>query len=92
MNEENREKKMDNWIKVVTWLVTELYDFLSWFTGGFDGQLRAMTMLIVCDWITSILTAVIKRKWSLKEGINEILRKIFIFVLVGIANAILSDK
>ena len=88
MNEENRERKMDNWIKVVTWLVTELYDFLSWFTGGFDGQLRAMTMLIVCDWITSILTAVIKRKWSLKEGINEILRKIFIFVLVGIANAI----
>lgn len=79
---------MDNWIKVVTWLVTELYDFLSWFTGGFDGQLRAMTMLIVCDWITSILAAVIKRKWSLKEGINEILRKIFIFVLVGIANAI----
>lgn len=38
--------------------------------------------------VTSILAAVIKRKWSLKEGINEILRKIFIFVLVGIANAI----
>ena len=55
MNEENRERKMDNWIKVVTWSVTELYDFLSWFTGGFDGQLCAMMRLIVCDWITSIL-------------------------------------
>ena len=43
---------MDNWIKVATWLMTELYDFLSWFTGGFDGQLCAMMRLIVCDWIT----------------------------------------
>ena len=81
-------KEMHDWIKDAAQLFSELQDFMIWFLGEFDGQLCAITVFMICDWLTSMLTAVMKQKWSLKEGMNEAMRKIFIFVLIGIANVI----
>ncbi len=57
--------------------------------GGFDNLLFALVAFIFIDYITSILAAIVKRKWfSDKSGLKSLFRKIAIFILVSVANII----
>lgn len=57
--------------------------------GGFDNLLLALVAFIFIDYITSILAAIVKRKWfSDKLGLKSLFRKIAIFILVSVANII----
>lgn len=62
--------------------------FLGWFLGGFDGFLYALIALVVVDYITGVMCAVVDKKLDSKVGFKGIFRKVLIFTLVGIANII----
>ena len=56
--------------------------------GGVDAWLRALLTVIVIDYITGVMCAVVDKKLDSKVGFKGIFRKVLIFTLVGIANII----
>ena len=62
--------------------------FLSWFIGELDGVVKLLLVMAVIDQLSGLLKAGVKRIWSSEEGFNGIARKVFMFMLVGIANVV----
>ena len=60
--------------------------FLSWFLGGFDGFLYALIAFVVVDYITGVLRAIIEKNLSSRIGARGIIKKVTIFLIVGIAH------
>lgn len=64
-------------------------DFLFLLLGGTDNLFFALAVFVVMNYITSVLVAVVKKKWlKSKLGIKNIFGKIGIIVLICIANII----
>lgn len=57
-------------------------------TGGFDGFLYALTVLMVVDYISGVLVAIYNRQLSSSVGFNGIIKKIFIFGMVIVGNIV----
>ncbi|WP_313628714.1 phage holin family protein [Enterococcus italicus] len=68
--------------------LTALGGFLGWFLGGFDGFLYALVALMVADYITGVMCAIVDKKLSSEIGFRGIFKKVLIFVLVGIGHMI----
>ena len=62
--------------------------WLGYFLGGCDGLLYALIAVVVIDYITGVMCAIINRELSSAVGFKGIFRKVLIFLLVGIANII----
>jgi toxin secretion/phage lysis holin len=62
--------------------------WLGWFLGGCDGLMIALIIFVVADYITGVMCAVADKKLSSAVGFKGIRRKVLIFILVGIANAL----
>ena len=62
--------------------------FLSWFLGSLDGVVKLLIVATVIDQITGVIKAGILRRWSSEVGFKGISRKIYMFLLVGIAHVI----
>lgn len=62
--------------------------WLGWFLGGCDGLMIALIIFVVADYITGVMCAVADKKLSSAVGFKGICRKVLIFILVGIANAL----
>ncbi|AFE86257.1 holin [Bacillus phage PBC1] len=58
---------------------------VGWYLGGWDALLRFLVILTVIDFITGSIAATVKGEAKSKVGFIGIARKVFIFVLVGIA-------
>ena len=56
--------------------------------GGFDGILTALFISTVIDYVTGFLTAIVQKRLSSSIGYKGIIRKVVIFLLVGIADVI----
>lgn len=54
------------------------------FLGGWDGFLLCLTVFVVIDYLTGFLAAAGQRRLSSARGFRGILKKILIFVVVGI--------
>ena len=65
--------------------------FLGWFLGGFDGFLYALVALMVADYITGVMCAIVDKTLSSEVGFRGIFKKVLIFVLVGIGHIIDTD-
>lgn len=76
-------KEFWNMIQLV---ITAIGGWLGYFLGGCDGLLIALVVFVVADYITGVMCAVIDKKLSSEVGFRGICRKVFIFILVGIAN------
>ena len=61
---------------------------LSRWLGGFDGLLEALILFSVVDYVTGVACAIAEKTLSSEIGFKGIFRKVLIFMLVGIANAI----
>ncbi len=61
---------------------------LSQWLGGIDGLIETLIVFVVVDYVTGIFAAIIEKKLSSEFGFKGLLRKVLIFVLVGIANII----
>lgn len=56
--------------------------------GGFDGLLEVLTVFIIVDYVTGIFCAIAEKKLSSEIGFKGIVKKVLIFILVGMANAV----
>lgn len=59
---------------------------IGWYLGGLDGFLYALIAFVIADYITGVLVATVQKKLSSSIGFKGILRKVCIFILVGIGN------
>ena len=78
-------KEIWNWVQVA---LTALGGFLGWFLGGFDGFLYALVTLMVADYITGVMCAIVDKKLSSEVGFRGIFKKVLIFSLVAIGNIV----
>ena len=62
--------------------------WLGYFLGGCDGLLYALIAFVVIDYITGVLCAISDKNLSSEVGFKGICRKVLIFIMVGIANAL----
>ena len=60
--------------------------FLGWFLGGMDGLIYALIGFVVCDYISGVLRAVVEKKLSSRIGAHGIIKKVVIFLIVGVAH------
>ena len=61
---------------------------IGWFLGGWDGFLYALVAFVVIDYITGLMCAALDKKLSSEAGFKGIMRKVLIFVMVGIGHII----
>jgi toxin secretion/phage lysis holin len=85
MKEVKIMKEIWNWVQAA---LTAFGGFLGWFLGGFDGFLYALVALMVADYITGVMCAIVDKKLSSEIGFRGIFKKVLIFVLVGIGHMI----
>lgn len=62
--------------------------WIGWFLGGFDGFMYAMIVFVLCDYITGVIAAAVNGELSSEIGAKGIAKKVFEFILVGIANVL----
>ena len=62
--------------------------WLGWYLGGTDGLLIALLILIVIDYITGVMCAIIDKTLSSAVGFKGLSRKVMIFALVGIGHIV----
>ena len=75
------------WTKIQT-AITLLGGWLGYFVGGWDGMLIALVVLMALDYITGVMCAVVDHKLSSAVGFKGICKKVFILMLVGVANIV----
>ncbi|NLE25481.1 MAG: phage holin family protein [Clostridiaceae bacterium] len=68
--------------------ITTIGVFLGWFLGGQDGFFYALIAFVSLDYITGVFCAIVDKKLSSDIGAKGILKKVLIFVLVGVAHII----
>ena len=68
-------KDIWNWIQII---VTALGGFIGWFLGGLDGFLYALIILVVADYITGIMCAIVDKELSSEIGYRGIFKKVLI--------------
>src|SRR5450756_2754623 len=67
---------------------TAIGAFLGWYLGGLDGFFYALIALVVIDYITGVMCAVLEKRLSSEVGARGIFKKVLIFMLVGIGSII----
>lgn len=75
------------WTKIQT-AITLLGGWLGYFVGGWDGMLIALVVLMALDYITGVMCAIADKKLSSAVGFKGICKKVFILMLVGVANIV----
>lgn len=61
---------------------------MGFLIGDFDGLFKALLVLIVADYITGIIVAVIRKKLSSEIGAKGIAKKILMLIIVAVANVL----
>ena len=56
--------------------------------GGLDGLFYALIAIAVLDYVTGVLSAVVRKQLSSEIGFRGIAKKAFVFVIVSIAHMI----
>lgn len=72
-------------------IFTAIGGWLGYFLGGWDGFLYALIAFVVIDYLTGVMSAIIKKELSSEIGARGIFKKVLIFILVGIGNIIDSN-
>jgi len=74
--------KVFNWFSIVGGIVG---GFLCDFLGGNDVILRALIALVILDYVTGVLKAIVTKTLSSSIGFRGLIRKIVIFIVVATA-------
>ena len=75
------------WTKIQT-AITLLGGWLGCFVGGLDGMLIALVVMMALDYITGVMCAIADHKLSSSVGFKGICKKVFILMLVCVANIV----
>lgn len=60
----------------------------AFFWGGLDNLFIALLVFAAVDYATGVLAAIIKKKLNSQIGFKGIVKKVFMFLIVGIANIV----
>lgn len=85
-------EKIFNWFSIVGGIVG---GFLCDFLGGNDVILRALIALVILDYVTGVLKAVVTKTLSSAVGFKGLIRKIVIFIVVAtsvIVQSVIGDS
>lgn len=61
---------------------------LTWFFGGFDAFFYALIAFATVDYISGVIAAYVQKKLDSRTGFKGILKKVAMFLVVGIAAVI----
>ena len=75
------------WTKVQI-AITALGGWLGYFLGGLDGLMIALIVLMILDYISGVMCAVVDKKLSSAIGFKGICKKALILMMVGVAHVI----
>ena len=73
------------WTKIQI-AITAIGGWVGYFMGGMDGLLIALIVLMSLDYISGVMCAIMDRSLSSAVGFRGIAKKVFILMLVGVAN------
>ena len=62
--------------------------WLGWFLGGMDGFIYALIAFVAADYISGIGRAIVEKNLSSRIGAKGIIKKVVIFLMVGIAHLV----
>lgn len=75
------------WTKVQV-AITAIGGWLGYFIGGVDGLMTALLILMVLDYVTGIMCAIVDKQLSSAVGFKGIFKKVLIIMLVGVAHIV----
>lgn len=73
---------------VYKYFVSGLIGVVGFLIGDFDGLFKALLVLIIADYITGVIVAVVRRKLSSEVGAKGIAKKIIMLIIVAVANVV----
>lgn len=76
---------MNNAVKSILAAVCAVFSFVF---GDLNGLMIALVALIVLDYISGVLAAVVEKKLSSEVGAKGIAKKIFMLLIVAVANIV----
>lgn len=79
---------MQNVLTTTKFIFGAIGGFLGMFLGAFDDLFKALLIFIILDYLTGVMCAIIEKDLSSEIGARGIAKKVFIILLVGIANVI----
>jgi len=59
---------------------------IGYFLGGLDGFIYALVTMVIVDYVTGVMVAILEKKLSSSIGFRGIFKKVMIFLLVGIGH------
>lgn len=68
--------------------ITAIGGWLGYFIGGVDGLMTALLILMVLDYVTGIMCAIVNKQLSSAVGFKGIFKKVLIIMLVGVAHIV----
>ena len=76
---------MNDFLKTIT---SGLIGITGFLIGEFDGLYKALLALIIADYITGVIVAVVKKRLSSEVGAKGIAKKILMLIVVAVANVL----
>lgn len=76
------------WLQVI---FTSVGGWFGWLLGGLDGFLYALIALVVIDYLTGVMCAVLEKRLSSEVGARGIFKKVLIFSLVAVGHIVDSQ-
>ena len=69
-------------------VVSYIGGWLGWFLGDWDELIYALVAFVTADYVAGCCCAIAEKKLSSRIGTRGIMKKVLLFLLVGIANII----
>jgi len=69
-------------------IIEALCAVMGFVFGDMDGLMKALVVLIILDYISGVIAAVVEKKLSSEVGAKGIAKKIFMLLIVAVANIV----
>ena len=73
---------------LIRWAGAGLAAAAAFFFGGADKWIYALIAVVILDYISGVIAAIITRKVNSRRGFAGILKKVLMFCVVGVANIV----
>ena len=72
--------------RFLDFIIAAMIGFITWFFGGIDGLLQVLIAFSVIDYLTGIIAAGLNHELSSRVGFRGIVKKVILFMFVGMAH------
>ena len=72
--------------KAMDFIIAASVGFIAWFFGGIDGLLQVLIAFSIIDYLTGIIAAALNHELSSRVGFRGIVKKVILFMFVGMAH------